>query len=165
MVNLCNTLTTFVVLSLSTISIAQTGSSILPSDPPCIQSCDAFTRAVAACAPDANVQAQYTSCFCQSAYLAPILGGNPSNLCAPQCSDSDFGTITNWFKGFCTNPNAATPPVATDVPATTLITITTTPPPASTPTSSANNGGATNVNQASGADNDDADNWTDGAGW
>ena len=163
MIHLENALTSLLLLLLATTVTSQTGSSIIPpSEPACINQCTIFVQAIQACAPDSNVQAQYTSCFCQSAYLTPIQGSS-SNLCAPQCSDADFGTIASWYKGFCANGGA--PPATTAIPATTLITITTTPPPSTTPTSSAPPQGATNVNQGNGANPDDSDDWTDAPGW
>ena len=77
-------------------------TSLLPNTlPACAATCPLVIQAQAACGPTvATGQDALKSCFCQSAYLAPIYAAN-TNICAPQCADADFSSISTWFKGFC----------------------------------------------------------------
>jgi hypothetical protein len=89
----------FFELVLATSILAQ---SIIPSNQPaCAQTCPVLVQAQQACAPDVGNSAQYQSCFCQSAYLTSIKSNPQNNICAPQCSASDFSSIASWFNGVC----------------------------------------------------------------
>jgi hypothetical protein len=70
--------------------------------PACAKSCAILEQAQGSC--ESNPSAAQ-SCFCQSALLTPIKNSN-SNLCAPACSDADWGTIASWYKSTCANGGA-----------------------------------------------------------
>ena len=151
------------ILLLSTTIRAQ--NSIIPSnEPQCVNQCPVFQQALAACEPDQGDQAQYVSCFCQSAYLIQLRSSN-ANICSPQCTDSDFGQIVVWYNGFCAN-GGTVPSTTSAPPGTTMVIVTTTPPAGGASSSSSAQPAPTQLNQGSGIDDDAAANsWTDGAGW
>jgi hypothetical protein len=72
---------------------------ISSSLPACAKSCAILEQAQGSC--ESNPSAAQ-SCFCQSALLTPIKSSN-DNLCAPACSDTDWGTIASWYKSTCAN--------------------------------------------------------------
>lgn len=77
----------------------------------------------------------YTSCFCQSSYLAPLKAGSGTSVC-PTCSTADMGTTQQWYNGLCAAPNGAAVPGANGQQTTTS-SITTTTPTQSTSTAAA----------------------------
>ena len=139
-------------------------ASILPATlPSCAPVCPALINAQQACAPTASDQATYKTCFCESAYLNTVQT-SPSNICSPQCSDADFGSIANWFKGFC-GVQASTSAAGQGTPTTALTSITT--PGTGGTTSSVTTNSATPVPEAAGdgTDADEGNSWEDPPMW
>ena len=110
-------------LLLARLTSAQQPTLLPTTLPACAQTCPVIIQAQAGCVPPAapvTDAATYQSCFCQSGYLAPLKASS-ANICAPQCVDGDFATISTWYKGFCTPGAAAVQPttIATLYPSTT----------------------------------------------
>ena len=138
-------------------------ASILPANlPPCATTCPALTNAQQACAPTAGDQVTYKSCFCQSAYLTTVQT-SASNICSPQCSDADFGSIASWFKGFC----GGSGPVAGQGTTTTAAKPTTTPSTSGTSSgaSTTATAAAAPENAGDGTDADQGDSFVDPPTW
>lgn len=71
--------------------------------PSCANTCTALYNAQDACVPPAapvTNQAIYQSCFCQSAYLAPLYT-SPAGVCDQACGGADLTKIQSWYKGLC----------------------------------------------------------------
>ena len=123
---------TYASLLLSILALTYAQTTILsPTLPACASTCPVLIQAQSGCVPPAapvTNQATYQSCFCQSAYLTSLKSSN-NNICAPQCSDSDFAAIDTWYKGLCGGNAAAgqatTIATLTPTPTTTLATTTT----------------------------------------
>ena len=110
-----------VLLNLAHTTSAQQATLLASNLPACAQQCPVLLQAQAGCVPPAapvTDQAIYQSCFCQSALLTQL---PTSNICAPQCSAEDIGTIQAWFNGLCAQgaPVATPNPIPT-TPATTI---------------------------------------------
>lgn len=83
-------------------------SNLLPA---CGQQCAILLQAQAACLPPAapvTDQKIYSSCFCQSAFLTPLITGGSAEIC-PACSTAEIGTIENWYQASCAAPNQGPP--------------------------------------------------------
>lgn len=151
------------LLIISTFVTSAVAQSIIPStEPSCANTCPVFVQAQAACSTDAGNQAQYQSCFCQSAYLSTIKSAPTNNLCAPTCSDSDFGTIASWYNGLCSGG-------AAPAPGQTTLATTTTPAPTqgqATTTASSASSSASAESATSDVTNDsNPADWTDASSW
>ena len=110
-------------LLLARLTSAQQPTLLPATLPACAQTCPVVIQAQTGCVPPAapvTDAATYQSCFCQSGYLAPLRASS-ANICAPQCADGDFATISTWYKGFCAPGAAAAQPttIATLYPSTT----------------------------------------------
>ncbi|KAL9079616.1 MAG: hypothetical protein Q9157_001501 [Trypethelium eluteriae] len=80
----------------STQQLLQYGTNQLPS---CAQGCTLLNQAQSACVPPAapvTNQAQYQSCFCQSAYLRTLYQ-SPNGVCDANCGQSDLVKIQQWI--------------------------------------------------------------------
>ncbi|KAF2237678.1 hypothetical protein EV356DRAFT_530001 [Viridothelium virens] len=96
----------------STQQLLQYGTNQLPS---CAQGCTLLNQAQSACVPPAapvTNQAQYQSCFCQSAYLRTLYQ-SPNGVCDANCGQSDLVKIQQWYTGLCNSGAAATIPPGT----------------------------------------------------
>ena len=77
--------------------------------PSCANTCTALYNAQDACVPPAapvTNEANYRSCFCQSAYLAPLYT-SPAGVCDRACGGADLTKIQSWYKGLCGQRAAA----------------------------------------------------------
>lgn len=101
------------LLSLPTLilsfSVSGTLAQVLISNalPTCGQQCAILLQAQAACVPPAapvTDQNIYQSCFCQSAFLTPLITGGSTYIC-PGCSPAEIGTIETWYQKSCAAPN------------------------------------------------------------
>ena len=123
---------TYASFVLATLALVHAQTTLLsPTLPVCAPACPVLIQAQSGCVPPAapvTNQATYQSCFCQSGYLTSLKSSS-NNICAPQCSDSDFAAIESWYKGLCTvnNPVGQGTIIATltPTPTTTLATATT----------------------------------------
>jgi hypothetical protein len=84
-------------------------AAVLPS---CALTCPQLSDAQKVCVPPAapvTNAATYTSCFCNSNYLAGNLKvGQTTGLCESQCTPADLGRVQAWYNGLCAIPGAAT---------------------------------------------------------
>ena len=92
-------------LIISFLTAITTAQQLIPSNlPSCAAQCTVLQQAQTGCTPAGGApvtgQAQYQSCFCQSALLTQLYSDNTVQVCTT-CSQSDMSTIQNWYKDYC----------------------------------------------------------------
>lgn len=127
---------------------------IAPTLPICAQQCAILLQAQGGCVPPAapvKDQTTYTSCFCQSTFLTPLLSGTVQtalNTC-PQCSQADAQTILTWFQQLCPVGGASKPPITISITSSLSSPLTTAP----TATANANSNGGSTISSSPPPDN------------